>query len=98
MTSVLTPTETSAGRRDKAQCVSEGALTMAFVFARQRSDPSSEEGGPWPETAASNSADTLLRGEWPGGIAPPGSLRTVHEPLDSHGSHHPPVGGTPRRQ
>ena len=27
-----------------------------------------------------------LTGEWPGGISPPGSLRTVREPLDSHGS------------
>ena len=27
-------------------------------------------------------------GEWPGGISPPGSLRTVREPLDSHGSHY----------
>src|SRR5579863_6492805 len=28
----------------------------------------------------------LWVGEWPGGIAPPGSLRTVREPLDSYGS------------
>ena len=30
-------------------------------------------------------------GEWPGGIAPPGSLRTRREPLDSPGSHRPAV-------
>ena len=30
--------------------------------------------------------------EWPGGIAPPGSLRTGREPLDSPGSHHPAAG------
>jgi hypothetical protein len=24
--------------------------------------------------------------EWPGGLSPPGSPRTVHEPLDSYGS------------
>lgn len=28
--------------------------------------------------------------EWPGGVTPPGSLRTALEPLDSYGSHHPP--------
>jgi len=31
-------------------------------------------------------------GEWRGGVAPPRSLRTVREPLDSYGSHHPAVG------
>src|SRR5713101_3812774 len=25
--------------------------------------------------------------EWPGGLSPPGSPRTVREPLDSYGSH-----------
>jgi hypothetical protein len=33
-----------------------------------------------------------LSGEWPGGVAPPGSLRTRREPLDSPGSHRPAVG------
>src|SRR6185437_6286284 len=39
--------------------------------------------------------DTLTRsltGEWPGGVSPPGSLRTGREPLDSSGSHHPVLG------
>src|SRR5271167_5000815 len=30
--------------------------------------------------------------EWPGGISPPGSPRTVREPLDSYGSHCSAVG------
>ena len=33
-------------------------------------------------------ADARVR-EWPRGISPRGSLRTVREPLDSYGSHHP---------
>src|ERR1051326_469397 len=36
--------------------------------------------------------ETWLRGEWPGGINPPGSRRTGHEPRSSPGSHCPAVG------
>ena len=35
------------------------------------------------------------RGESPGGIAPPGALRTGREPLSSSGSHHPAAGLIP---
>ena len=40
----------------------------------------------------SPSSGTLFRPltvEWPGGISPPGSPRTGHEPLDSSGSYYP---------
>ena len=36
----------------------------------------------------------LLPVEWPGGLSPPGSPRTVREPLDSYGSHCPAVAMT----
>src|SRR5580698_5429250 len=39
-------------------------------------------------TASSRSPE---QGEWPRGVAPRGSLRTVREPLDSHHSHYPAV-------
>ena len=36
--------------------------------------------------------DVGVFGEWPGGIAPPGSRGTVRESLDSYGSHGPALG------
>ena len=36
-----------------------------------------------------NSAKGFAIVEWPGGISPPGPHRSVHEPLDSHGSCQP---------
>jgi hypothetical protein len=39
---------------------------------------------------------TRVHGESPGGIPPPGALRTVRERLRSYGSHHPAVGLRPR--
>jgi len=34
-------------------------------------------------------------GEWPGGVSPPGSLRTVRDSLPSYGSRHPVDGNQP---
>ena len=42
-------------------------------------------------------AESVSGGEWPGGIAPPGSPRTVRERLRSHGSYHPTVHGMRER-
>jgi hypothetical protein len=36
--------------------------------------------------------ESSLLGEWPGGVSPPGSLRTRRERLRSPGSHRPAVG------
>ena len=41
---------------------------------------------------ASRPAARTRSGEWPGGVSPPGSLRTRREPLGSPGSHRPAVG------
>jgi hypothetical protein len=35
----------------------------------------------------------VLSSESPGGVSPPGALRSVREPLDSYGSHRPVVRG-----
>src|SRR6202051_442172 len=35
---------------------------------------------------SATAAQHVVMGESPGGIAPPGAPRSVHEPLDSHGS------------
>src|SRR5205809_6792817 len=48
--------------------------------------------------APAPAADAEAAGESPGGISPPGALRSGREPLDSSGSHHPALGSTPRRQ
>src|SRR5208283_313402 len=45
-----------------------------------------------PASRAATLRPRSRSGEWPGGIAPPGSLRTRREPLDSPGSHRPAVG------
>jgi hypothetical protein len=47
-----------------------------------------------PDTVTSIRSVSLLS-EWPGGVSPPGSLRTVRDSLPSYGSRHPVDGNQP---
>ena len=44
---------------------------------------------------ARGGSNSTCPGEWPGGVSPPGSLRTVRDSLPSYGSRHPVDGNQP---
>jgi hypothetical protein len=73
------------------------------VFAALEVDTDSQVGGPVDDRArradlhdqgvdVQDRVHRVQGGEWPGGISPPGSLRSRREPLGSPGSHHPADG------
>jgi hypothetical protein len=59
-----------------------GSLAASNPIGAYRGDGSEETRSPFGFAASHESGNV----EWPGGLSPPGSPRTVREPLDSYGS------------
>jgi len=90
-----------------APCGKHVRPDQASRCARGRQDRAAYGGGLRPVlTATARSAfqssgrdgETALQGESPGGVSPPGALRTEHETLASLGSHQANVPVIPIRQ